>query len=125
MKPDPKAAYSARQKRKAAHIEHSYEARGVPPEEAQARAWATVNKQSGGGDASGSGRHTSAAHKAHARQDSAERAARSRQAGQHLSDCSKTELLEMARERQLPGRSSMRKAQLLAALKRLEGQPHG
>lgn len=51
-----KSAYTDKQKRKAAHIEDSYEARGVPHEEAQARAWATVNKESGGGNLSGSGR---------------------------------------------------------------------
>ncbi len=39
-----KSAYTDKQKRKAAHIEDAYEERGVPHEEAQARAWATVNK---------------------------------------------------------------------------------
>lgn len=51
-----KDAYTARQKRKAGHIEDSYEAKGVPDNEAEARAWATVNKQDGGGKQSGSGR---------------------------------------------------------------------
>lgn len=51
-----KSAYTDKQKRKAAHIEDRYEARGVPPDEAAARAWATVNKDSGGGNLSGSGR---------------------------------------------------------------------
>ncbi len=51
-----KAAYTDKQKRKAAHIEESYEERGVPHKEAQARAWATVNKEDGGGNKSGSGR---------------------------------------------------------------------
>ncbi len=51
-----KDAYTAKQKRKAEHIEESYEARGVPAGEAEARAWATVNKQDGGGKQSGSGR---------------------------------------------------------------------
>lgn len=51
-----KSAYTDKQKRKAGHIEESYEERGVPHEEAQARAWATVNKDSGGGNKSGSGR---------------------------------------------------------------------
>lgn len=51
-----KSAYTDKQKRKAEHIEESYEGRGVPHEEAQARAWATVNKDSGGGNKSGSGR---------------------------------------------------------------------
>ncbi len=51
-----KSAYTDKQKRKAEHIEQSYEARGVPRDEAEARAWATVNKESGGGNKSGSGR---------------------------------------------------------------------
>ena len=51
-----KSAYTAKQKRQAAHIEDSYEARGVPADEAAARAWATVNKESGGGKLSGAGR---------------------------------------------------------------------
>ncbi|CAN7458531.1 plasmid stabilization protein [Bosea sp. LjRoot9] len=51
-----KSAYTDKQKRKAEHIEESYEERGVPHDEAQARAWATVNKESGGGNKSGSGR---------------------------------------------------------------------
>lgn len=51
-----KSAYTDKQKRAAQHIEESYEDRGVPKKEAQARAWATVNKESGGGNKSGSGR---------------------------------------------------------------------
>ena len=51
-----KAKYTDKQKRKAEHIEQGYEARGVPKEEAEARAWATVNAQDGGGKKSGSGR---------------------------------------------------------------------
>src|SRR5918911_526752 len=51
-----KAKYTDKQKRKAEHIEESYEERGVPEEEAERRAWATVNKESGGGNKSGSGR---------------------------------------------------------------------
>jgi hypothetical protein len=51
-----KSAYSDKQKRKAAPIEQGYEARGVGREEAERRAWATVNKASGGGNRSGSGR---------------------------------------------------------------------
>ena len=51
-----KSAYTGKQKRKAAHIEQGYEDRGAPPKEAEARAWATVNKESGGGNKSGSGR---------------------------------------------------------------------
>ena len=51
-----KSSYTDKQKRKAAHIEQGYEDRGVGKEEAERRAWATVNKESGGGNKSGSGR---------------------------------------------------------------------
>ena len=51
-----KSSYTDKQKRKARHIEEGYEERGVPKKEAEARAWATVNKESGGGNKSGSGR---------------------------------------------------------------------
>jgi plasmid stabilization system protein ParE len=51
-----KSKYTDKQKRKAEHIEEGYEDRGVPASEAQRRAWATVNKESGGGNKSGSGR---------------------------------------------------------------------
>lgn len=51
-----KSAYTDKQKRQAEHIEESYEDRGVEHEEAERRAWATVNKESGG-RLSGSGRN--------------------------------------------------------------------
>ena len=51
-----KTAYTEKQKRKAEHIEESYESRGLSEKEAERRAWATVNKQDGGGKKSGSGR---------------------------------------------------------------------
>ena len=43
-----KSAYTDKQKRKAEHIEESYESRGVSEKEAERRAWATVNKQDWG-----------------------------------------------------------------------------
>jgi len=51
-----KSAYTDKQKRQAEHIEEGYEKKGAPDEEAKKRAWATVNKQDGGGKKSGSGR---------------------------------------------------------------------
>ena len=51
-----KGKYTDKQKRKAEHIEEGYEERGVSEKEAERRAWATVNKESGGGNKSGSGR---------------------------------------------------------------------
>ena len=57
-----KSSYTAKQKRKAEHIEDSYEERGVSHGEAERRAWATVNKESGGGKKSGSGRGKKESH---------------------------------------------------------------
>src|SRR3981189_3607713 len=51
-----KSSYSGKQKRQAEHIEEGYEKRGVSKKEAERRAWATVNKETGGGNKSGSGR---------------------------------------------------------------------
>ncbi|WP_427023530.1 plasmid stabilization protein [Aureimonas ureilytica] len=51
-----KSKYTDKQERKADHIAEGYEARGVSEKEAERRAWATVNKESGGGNKSGSGR---------------------------------------------------------------------
>lgn len=44
-----KSSYTSKQKRQAAHIEKSYEKKGLRKKTAQARAWATVNKRTGGG----------------------------------------------------------------------------
>lgn len=53
-----KSKYTARQKRMAEHIEEGYEQRGTPKDEAERRAWATVNKETGGGQKKGgSGYH--------------------------------------------------------------------
>jgi plasmid stabilization system protein ParE len=53
-----KAKYSSKQKRQAEHIEEGYEKRGTSKPEAKKRAWATVNKMTGGGRKGGSGRKT-------------------------------------------------------------------
>ncbi|RWC49323.1 plasmid stabilization protein [Mesorhizobium sp.] len=63
-----KSKYTDKQERKADHIAEGYEKRGVSEKEAERRAWATVNKDDGGGKkegGSGSGKHTGnpAAHK--------------------------------------------------------------
>jgi len=76
-----KAKYSTKQKRQAAHIEASLEQRGRSPQTAERIAWQTVNKQSGGGEKSGSGRRPSAKAKASARSESGQRAALSRKIG--------------------------------------------
>jgi plasmid stabilization system protein ParE len=51
-----KGAYTDKQKRQAEHIEEGYEKRGTSKKEAERRAWATVNKETGGGKKSGSGK---------------------------------------------------------------------
>ncbi|HVY89532.1 MAG TPA: hypothetical protein VG942_11725 [Hyphomonadaceae bacterium] len=63
-----KSKYTAKQDRKAQHIEEGYEKRGVGKKEAERRAWATVNKDDAGGKkpgGSGRGKRTGrpAAHK--------------------------------------------------------------
>jgi hypothetical protein len=62
-----KSSYSNKQKRQAEQIEEGYESRGTSAGEAKRRAWATVNKMTGGGKKSGSGRgkatNTEPAHK--------------------------------------------------------------
>jgi plasmid stabilization system protein ParE len=57
-----KSSYTAKQKRMARHIEEGYEKRGVSEDEAERRAWATVNKETKGGKKSGSGRGKKRSH---------------------------------------------------------------
>jgi plasmid stabilization system protein ParE len=57
-----KSSYTDKQKRKAEHIEEGYERHGVSHREAERRAWATVNKETGGGKRSGSGRGKKESH---------------------------------------------------------------
>ena len=59
-----KGAYSTKQKRQAEHIEEGYERKGTSKKEAERRAWATVNKQTGGGKKSGSGRKSATSKRA-------------------------------------------------------------
>jgi hypothetical protein len=90
-----KSKYTDKQKRQAEHIEEGYEQRGLPEDEAERRAWATVNAMTGGGKKSGSGRGkktnkapakkggklggaASAARTAEQRSESAKKAARTR-----------------------------------------------
>ncbi|MFZ5936888.1 termination factor Rho [Pseudomonas sp. HS6-2] len=118
-----KDKYTDKQKRKAEHIEESYEHKGVSKDEAEARAWATVNKQSGGGEKSGgSGSKTSAGEKKTARSDSAKRAAKTREghgrtSSRSLESQTKESLLKEARSKGIKGRSSMTKAELVQALR--------
>lgn len=76
-----KSKYTPKQKRKAEKIEEGYEKKGVGRKEAERRAWATVNKQDGGGKKGGSGRASSSTRSKAARKDSARRAAKTRKTG--------------------------------------------
>jgi plasmid stabilization system protein ParE len=51
-----KSSYTDKQQRQAEQIEAGYEKKGLRTKTAEARAWATVNKLTGGGKKSGSGR---------------------------------------------------------------------
>ena len=51
-----KTKYTDKQRREADHIAEGYEKKGMPEKKAEGIAWATVNKQDGGGNKSGSGR---------------------------------------------------------------------
>ena len=119
-----KAKYTPEQKRQAARIEGSYAHKGVPKDEAEARAWATVNKQSGGGERKGgSGRKKPASAKAEDRQESALRAVASREGHSRNSKASREtqtvdSLMKEARAKKIPGRSSMRKQELIEALRK-------
>jgi hypothetical protein len=119
-----KTKYTAEQKRKAQHIEDSYENKGVSKDEAEARAWATVNKQSGGGErAGGSGRRKPASAKSTDRKESARRAVASRKGSSRSSKASRetqtvANLRKEARAKDIPGRSSMRKQELIEALRK-------
>lgn len=129
-----KSKYTDKQQRKAEHIEQSYEDRGVSESEAEARAWATVNKQSGGGErAGGSGRKKSETAKRADRKDAADRAAKSRKGespnkgsarrnsgsgSTSLTDMTRDELMKKAQEKDIRGRSKMRKDELIEALSR-------
>lgn len=119
-----KDKYTDKQKRKAEHIEKSYERKGVSGKQAEARAWATVNKQSGGGNRSGgSGQKKSAGSKAAARSDSAQQAAATRKAGSRsasLQEQTKDQLMAKARAQNIRGRSTMRKQELVNALRRAQ-----
>lgn len=115
-----KEKYTKEQKRKAEHIEASYEAKGISHKKAEQIAWATVNKQSGGGELSGSGTTTSERKKEIARKDSAQQAAKTRKEKSEpnaLEEQSIDELRAKARKKHISGRSTMNKVELIQALR--------
>jgi hypothetical protein len=80
-----KDAYTDKQKRKAAHIEAGYEERGVSENEAERRAWATVNKQDGGGKAAAANGSTGRAKKTARKHASGSRSRSSKSASKRAS----------------------------------------
>ncbi len=116
-----KEKYTEKQKRKAEHIENSYEKKGMSHERAEQIAWATVNKQSGGGELSGSGTTTSEQDKEAARKNSAQNAAKTREQQAQpyaLEHQPLARLRAQARKRHIHGRSTMNKVELIHALRR-------
>jgi plasmid stabilization system protein ParE len=85
-----KSSYTDKQKRQAEHIEEGYEKRGTSKGEAERRAWATVNKETGGGKKSGSGRGKSTGHPAaHKGGENGGKAAASRTAAERSASAKK------------------------------------
>lgn len=86
-----KSKYTEKQERKADHIAEGYEKRGVSDAEAERRAWATVNKDDGGGKKpGGSGRGKTTGHPAsHAGGEKGGRAAASRPAAERSASARK------------------------------------
>ena len=129
-----KSKYTDKQQRKAEHIEESYEKRGVSEKEAEAQGRHGVlhpAEQSGGGERKGgSGKGKSETAKRADRKDSAHRAADARKgkspnkgsarssgsSSTSLADMTRDQLMDKARERDIRGRSKMRKDELLKAL---------
>jgi len=116
-----KEKYTENQKRKAEHIEAGYEEKGISHKKAEQIAWATVNKQSGGGERSGSGTRTSEKTKAAARKDSAHNAVETKHekaAPDALEKQTLVTLRAKASQQHIRGRSSMNKVELIQALRR-------
>src|SRR5690606_32543319 len=88
-----KDKYTDKQKRQAEHIEEGYEERGVSEDEAESRAWATVNKMSGGGKKKGGSGRGKKVNKAPARKGGrkgGKESAKSKSAANKKSDAKKT-----------------------------------
>lgn len=76
-----KSKYTDKQKRQAEHIAEGYVERGVSKKTAKARAWATVNQETGGGNLSGSGRGKPDTHEASRRGGKKAAAKRAKRSG--------------------------------------------
>lgn len=95
-----KESYSNKQKRQAEHIEDSYKKRGVSDKTAEARAWATVNKTTGGGKKSGSGRGAAKKSTSRSRKSTAKKSSpsRKRKTGARKTSGRKTSARKTARK---------------------------
>lgn len=116
-----KEKYTAKQKRMAEHIADGYEDKGVGEKEAKARAWATVNKDTGGGEKGGSGAKTSEAEKKSRRKSSAKRAVATKNDVEPIQAAKKRRINPHLRELEKQRRKSIRqrKQQAEAHLARL------
>ncbi|PZS15285.1 MAG: hypothetical protein DLM64_00045, partial [Solirubrobacterales bacterium] len=85
-----KSSYTDKQKREAEHIEKGYEQSGVSEKESERRAWATVNKQDGGGKKSGSGKAGGAEKKSSAKKSSAKKTGTKKSAAKKKSSTRKS-----------------------------------
>ncbi len=115
-----KEKYTKEQRRKARYIRDSYEEKGLPSKKAEHIAWATVNKQSGGGEAEGAGSTTPEWEKAAARKDSAKNAVKTKQAmaePQALEHQPIDALRKKARKKHISGSASMTQFELIHALR--------
>ncbi|MGH8163854.1 MAG: hypothetical protein ACREP1_05925 [Rhodanobacteraceae bacterium] len=93
-----KSSYTDKQKREAEHIEKDYEQRGVSEKESERRAWATVNKQDGGGNKSGSGKAGGAKKKSSAKKSSHKKTGAKKSATKKSSAAKKSPARKSARK---------------------------
>jgi plasmid stabilization system protein ParE len=96
-----KSKYTDKQKRKAEHIEEGYKRRGISESEAERRAWATVNKSSGGGEKRGGSGYGKPENKGPAKKGGRRggRAAAARPAGERSASARKAAQTRRARQR--------------------------
>jgi len=101
-----KSSYSSKQKREAEHIEEGYKDKGVSSGEAARRAWATVNKQDGGGKKSGSARKKSSGARKSAVKKSSAKKSSSKKTGARKSATKKSSSKKSAAKKSSTRKSS-------------------
>lgn len=108
-----KDKYTDKQKRQAEHIAEGYSERGAPKKVAKARAWATVNKETGGGNKSGSGRgkpDTAVSAKAGGRKGGRKTAAKKKAAKRGAKQTSKQASKQASKQTSVRARDEQRSA---------------